>query len=356
MRRSCEAKRSTRLNPAKRRGEAPAAQEGARKRPRGASRDLFGQFAPKSIVGQVALLIALAIACLIGVATYQLVGYRDGLWADRRHELTTLVEVRLVDRKRGICRRSVGPGERRSGSSQRGKAARQAALRRGRLRLDQRHAAAHGHASDQAGDERTGSVGLQGSERQEAVRRDGGRRAAVRFGVRRLRLAETRQGQAAAEAVLRRAIQALGLGDRDRRLRRRPRRSLLCETEDGGLAGLPRHRVLRRGVGGDGTQARAADRFHERRHGAARRGRSRPCDRRGDDARPRTRAHVAGAGRVQAERARPGAAGIRGGGDARAHRSRARAGERRARQGGQGADRGGAASRASASRRSPAAI
>ncbi len=44
------------------RGEAPAAQEGAKKRPRGASRDLFGQFAPKSIVGQVALLIALAIA------------------------------------------------------------------------------------------------------------------------------------------------------------------------------------------------------------------------------------------------------------------------------------------------------
>jgi len=74
------------------RGEAPAAQEEAKKRPRGASRDLFGQFAPKSIVGQVALLIALAIACLIGVATYQLVGYRDGLWADRRHELTTLVE------------------------------------------------------------------------------------------------------------------------------------------------------------------------------------------------------------------------------------------------------------------------
>ena len=48
---------------------------------------------PKSIVGQVALLNALAIACLIGVASYQLVGYRDGLWADRRHELTTLVEA-----------------------------------------------------------------------------------------------------------------------------------------------------------------------------------------------------------------------------------------------------------------------
>ena len=65
----------------------------ARNRPSRARRGVIGRFAPKSIVGQVALLIALAIACLIGVASYQLVGYRDGLWADRRHELTTLVEA-----------------------------------------------------------------------------------------------------------------------------------------------------------------------------------------------------------------------------------------------------------------------
>ena len=61
-----------------------------------------------------------------------------------------------------------------------------------------------------------------------------GRRAAVRFGVRRLRMAETRQGQAATEAVLCRGIQALGLGDRDRRLCRRPRRSLLFELKTEG--------------------------------------------------------------------------------------------------------------------------
>ena len=56
-------------------------------------RALAGRFTPKSIVGRVALLNALAIACLIGVASYQVVVYRDGLWADRRHELTVLVEA-----------------------------------------------------------------------------------------------------------------------------------------------------------------------------------------------------------------------------------------------------------------------
>jgi methyl-accepting chemotaxis protein len=76
-----------------RRGEVPAARGGPRRGPRGALRAFVGRFAPKSIVGQVALLNGLAIACLIGVASYQLVGYRDGLWADRRHELTTLVEA-----------------------------------------------------------------------------------------------------------------------------------------------------------------------------------------------------------------------------------------------------------------------
>ena len=76
-----------------RRGRRPAARDGAIQRPGGAWRAFVGRFAPKSIVGQVALLNALAIACLIGVASYQLVGYRDGIWADRRHELTTLVEA-----------------------------------------------------------------------------------------------------------------------------------------------------------------------------------------------------------------------------------------------------------------------
>ncbi len=74
-------------------GKAPAARDDARRRPSGAWRALVGRFAPRSIVGQVALLIVLAIVCLIGVASYQLVAYRDGLWADRRHELTTLVEA-----------------------------------------------------------------------------------------------------------------------------------------------------------------------------------------------------------------------------------------------------------------------
>jgi methyl-accepting chemotaxis protein len=63
----------------------------ARHRPRSGWRALLARFAPKSIVGQVALLNGLAIVCLIGVASYQVVVYRDGLWADRRHELTTLV-------------------------------------------------------------------------------------------------------------------------------------------------------------------------------------------------------------------------------------------------------------------------
>ena len=74
-------------------GQAPAARERTRRGLLGASRPLVGRFAPRSIVGQVALLNALAIACLIGVASYQLVAYRDGLWADRRHELTKLVEA-----------------------------------------------------------------------------------------------------------------------------------------------------------------------------------------------------------------------------------------------------------------------
>jgi methyl-accepting chemotaxis protein len=76
-----------------RRSEAPAAHDGVRNRRRGGWRALFGRFAPRSIVGRIALLIALAITCLIGVASYQLVAYRDGLWADRRHELKTLVEA-----------------------------------------------------------------------------------------------------------------------------------------------------------------------------------------------------------------------------------------------------------------------
>jgi methyl-accepting chemotaxis protein len=76
-----------------RQGRAPAAREEAERRPRNALGALLARFAPKSIVGQVALLNGLAIACLIGVASYQLVGYRDGLWADRSHELTTLVEA-----------------------------------------------------------------------------------------------------------------------------------------------------------------------------------------------------------------------------------------------------------------------
>jgi len=59
----------------------------------GALDALAARFAPKSIVGRVALLNGLALASLIGVASYQLIGYRDGLWADRRHELTTLVET-----------------------------------------------------------------------------------------------------------------------------------------------------------------------------------------------------------------------------------------------------------------------
>jgi methyl-accepting chemotaxis protein len=75
------------------RGQAPLAHDGAKFRPRGALRAVVERFRPKSIVGQVALLIVLAIACLIGVASYQLAAYRDGLWADRRHELTTLVEA-----------------------------------------------------------------------------------------------------------------------------------------------------------------------------------------------------------------------------------------------------------------------
>src|ERR1019366_968291 len=73
-----------------RRGKAPAARDGARRRP---LRAFVGRLAPRSIVGQVALLIVLAIVCLIGVASYRLVAYRDGLGADRRHELTTLVEA-----------------------------------------------------------------------------------------------------------------------------------------------------------------------------------------------------------------------------------------------------------------------
>ena len=76
-----------------RRGLEPAARDGARRGRWGASRALVGRFAPRSIVGRVALLNALAIACLISVASYQVVVYRDGLWADRRHELTTLVEA-----------------------------------------------------------------------------------------------------------------------------------------------------------------------------------------------------------------------------------------------------------------------
>ena len=79
-------------DPSGRRGEAPAARAGRRPRAR-LARPSLARFAPKSIVGQVALLNALAIACLIGVASYQLVAYRDGLWADRRHELTTLVDA-----------------------------------------------------------------------------------------------------------------------------------------------------------------------------------------------------------------------------------------------------------------------
>jgi methyl-accepting chemotaxis protein len=76
-----------------RRGQSPAARDGANPRPRSALRAVAERFGPRSIVGRIALLNALAITCLIGVASYQLVGYRDGLWADRRHELTTLVEA-----------------------------------------------------------------------------------------------------------------------------------------------------------------------------------------------------------------------------------------------------------------------
>src|SRR5664280_2342397 len=80
-------------DPDERPGQSRATPSGAKHRPRNVWRALAGRFAPRSIVGQVALLNALAIACLIGVASYQVVVYRDGLWADRRHELTTLVEA-----------------------------------------------------------------------------------------------------------------------------------------------------------------------------------------------------------------------------------------------------------------------
>ena len=54
--------------PAERRGKARKARDGARRGPWGASRAFVGRFAPRSIVGRVALLNALAIGCLIGVA------------------------------------------------------------------------------------------------------------------------------------------------------------------------------------------------------------------------------------------------------------------------------------------------
>jgi len=79
--------------PGERRGKAAAARDGARRGPWGASRGLVGRFAPRSVVGRVAVLNALAIACLIGVSSYELIGYRNEIWADRRHELTTLVEA-----------------------------------------------------------------------------------------------------------------------------------------------------------------------------------------------------------------------------------------------------------------------
>ncbi len=75
--------------------QAAATGDGANPRPSRALRALAGRFAPKSVVGRIALLNALAIACLIGCASYELIGYRNEIWADRRHELTTLVETAL---------------------------------------------------------------------------------------------------------------------------------------------------------------------------------------------------------------------------------------------------------------------
>ena len=49
----------------------------------------------RSIGGRINLLIAFAIVCQVGVASYQLLKFREVIWAERRHELTNLVATAL---------------------------------------------------------------------------------------------------------------------------------------------------------------------------------------------------------------------------------------------------------------------
>jgi len=49
----------------------------------------------RSIAGRINLLIAFAVLCQLAIAGYQFAQYRAGLWSDRRHELSNLVDVAL---------------------------------------------------------------------------------------------------------------------------------------------------------------------------------------------------------------------------------------------------------------------
>ena len=60
-----------------------------------ADQGLLSRLGAGSIAGRINLLIAFAIVCQIAIVAYQLVEYREGIWNQRRHELTNLAALAM---------------------------------------------------------------------------------------------------------------------------------------------------------------------------------------------------------------------------------------------------------------------
>ncbi len=150
--------------------------------------------------------------------------------------------------------RKLGPDAARRGPGQGRRGGQGHPLRRRQLHLDQRHAAAHGRAPDQARARRQGPHRFQGPRRQGALRGHRRRGQEGRRGLCRLPLVQGEQQRAGAQAFVRRRLRALGLGRRLRRLhRRRARRGAAVRCLEPG----------RRPGRGDGrVRLRPLDRAH----------------------------------------------------------------------------------------------
>ena len=134
---------------------------------------MFGMIdrARMTVGRKIYALICLSFIGLLGVAFLGSRELASSLDQQKQIELQHLGELALGIVKEEHAAAQKGGVSDADAAEARDGADRGAPLRQQRLFLDQRHASENGDASDQAGNERQRSVGLQGSERQAVVRR-----------------------------------------------------------------------------------------------------------------------------------------------------------------------------------------